>query len=76
MRLWINKIPYEIKIENGRKRLVKSNNNLASKIEGANLYIDVYDFPQPNYLKLGHYRSNMSNSHTIYIDDVHNDIVD
>ncbi len=41
-----------------------------SKLKGANLYIDSHGYAQPNYLKLGHYRKNMSVPHTIFIDDV------
>ena len=70
MSIWINEIPYEIQMKKGTRVLVKSRADFASKLKGANLYIDVNNFAQPNYLKLGHYRSNMSTSHIIYIDDV------
>ena len=70
MRIWVNDLPYEITMENDVRILEESNGSSPSKIIGANLYIDKYEYAQPNYLKLGHYRSNMSVAHLIFIDDI------
>jgi hypothetical protein len=70
MRIWVNDLPYQITMENDARILEESNGSSPSKIIGANLYIDKYEYAQPNYLKLGHYRSNMSVAHLIFIDDI------
>ena len=70
MKIWINDQPYQIIMDDGVRILKRNNGGPSSKLIGANLYIDQYEFPQPNYLKLGHYRSNMSIPHLIFVDDI------
>ena len=70
MRVWINDLPYQIQMQDGVRILTANEEKPPSKLKGANLYIDSHGYAQPNYLKLGHYRSNMSVAHTIFIDDV------
>ena len=70
MRVWINDQPYQIQVQDGERILTTNKEKMPSKLKGANLYIDSLGYAQPNYLKLGHYRSNMSVSHIIFIDDV------
>lgn len=70
MCVWINDQPYQIQIKDGVRYLTNNSEMPPSKLKGANLYIDSNGYAQPNYLKLGHYRSNISVPHTIFIDDV------
>ena len=70
MRVWINDQPYQIQMQDGERILTTNKEKMPSKLKGANLYIDSHGYAQPNYLKLGHYRSNMSVPHIIFIDDV------
>jgi len=70
MRVWINDQPYQIHMKDGVRYLTNNNKLPPSKLKGANLYIDSHGYEQPNYLKLGHYRSNMAVPHTIFIDDI------
>jgi hypothetical protein len=69
MKLWVNDVPLKLDPHEEKQILIESDGKEPDEIFGANLYVDIHGFPQPNYLKLGHYRSNMAVPHTIFIDN-------
>lgn len=67
IRIWIDSEP--LVFSDSSPKLLEKGGKEPSYIYGANLYTNTSNEAQPNYLKIGHYRSGMAESSSLYLDD-------